>query len=536
MINISISKKEWRWVSLWALLIMIITSLPYLYGFLLSTPEQQFSGFVLGVEDGNSYLAKMRLGADRGWLFYLPYTPEPHQGAYIYIFYLLLGKINAGLPVSAPFIYHLARFIFGLGLLYAIYYFIVHFDKNIPRRRFAFLLVAFGSGLGWLLISLGLTSRFGLPLDVYVPEGFIFLLLLNLPHLALAESLLFLALLLTWRSWMNDAWGPAVGAGVALLIMSLMASFYLAVFAATLGGFWLVLFINKQPGLWPVLPKISLPLFIAAPVPLYQIYVFISNPVFRVWGQQNIILSPPIWHYLLAYGLLILPAIYGGRHWLTNVQTPAARRNALFLIVWCVIFPALVYLPFNLQRRLVVGVQVPLAILATRGLFRFYEQRLATSRQTIAQIGTLFFFSLTNLLILTGAFLTLSGRGQPVFQPTTTIEAMQWLADQTEGDIVLATYDTGNLLPVYANVRTFVGHGPETVNSEVKRAQALRFFSNGVDDAWRRDLLTEFNIAYVYYGPAEQVTGDFAPDQAPYLEKIYDNKGVQIFKVKRDEG
>ncbi|HHN93967.1 MAG TPA: hypothetical protein ENK17_04300, partial [Anaerolineae bacterium] len=56
-----VSRREWRWVLGASAVILLLTSLPYLYGLLLSSPEAQFGGFVIGVEDGNSYLAKMRL-------------------------------------------------------------------------------------------------------------------------------------------------------------------------------------------------------------------------------------------------------------------------------------------------------------------------------------------------------------------------------------------------------------------------------------------------------------------------------------------
>ncbi|HXW01721.1 MAG TPA: hypothetical protein VEC93_25145, partial [Anaerolineae bacterium] len=112
----TISSKEWRWVATWVIVIILITSLPYLYGFFLSTPQLQFSGFFLGVEDANSYLAKMRLGAEGGWLFYLPYTPEPHRGAFLFTFHFALGKLARTAQLSPVLVYHLARVVFGAGL------------------------------------------------------------------------------------------------------------------------------------------------------------------------------------------------------------------------------------------------------------------------------------------------------------------------------------------------------------------------------------------------------------------------------------
>ncbi|NJN97838.1 MAG: hypothetical protein HC875_29045 [Anaerolineales bacterium] len=373
---LTLSKQEWRWLLGWSVAIILISSLPYLYGWWLSTPEMQFSGFFIGVEDTNSYLAKMRQGAEGGWLFYLPYTPEPHPGVYLYTFYLLLGKLARLASIPLPLMYHLARVIFGLGLLLTLYHFISYFVSEVGLRRLAFLLAAGGSGLGWLVISLQLAPQLGLPLDFYVPEAFIFLVLYHLPHLALAETLLFWAVLWTLQSWQTGRWLPVFGAGGALIGVALITAFYVGVFAIVLGLTALVLTLFQR--VWRTTgvfwAKLITVILLSLPVLMYDAYIFATNPVLRVWNQQNLILSPEPWHYLLAYGPLLLLAGYSlKRLWPQLVAEIKASDNfarckILCLLGWCLVFPVLVYLPFNLQRRLVVGVQLPLAILAAYGV------------------------------------------------------------------------------------------------------------------------------------------------------------------------
>lgn len=529
----SVSKSEWRWSGLWALVIMLITSLPYMYGLAASTPQQRFSGFILGVEDGNSYLAKMRMGGEGGWLSYLAYTPEPHPGAFVFTFHVLLGKIAGLLDLPAILVYHLARVIFGVGLLLTVYYFIAYFVEEVARRRFAFLLAALGGGLGWLIILMGLTPELGLPLDIYVPEGFIFLVLLNLPHLAVAESLLFLSIILVLQSWAEARWQPALSAGLTLLAMSAITPFYIAIHVAVLGSAWLVIFVVERSirQSWNRLNKILLAVVVASPLLLYDAYLFTTDPIFKVFAAQNLILSPPIWHYLFAYGLLIIPALYGVLSF--GPATQIVRNDRfLTLIIWCLIFPILVYIPFNLQRRLAVGVQVPLAVLATYGLFELGQKYITARRRRLAGAAALILFSLTNLFLLAGGLLAIRVRQPPVFQPGLQIEAMAWLADKTKGgEVVLATHATGNVLPVYASVRTFVGHGPETVYADQKLAQVDAFFGTAVNDTWRLDLLKHFEIDYVFFGPNEKAVGDFDPNLVPYLDEIYQNGAVTIFQV-----
>jgi hypothetical protein len=115
------SPAEWRWVLLASLAVLLIASLPTLYAWRLADDTHLFSGFVYNTKDGHSYIAKMRQGAQGEWLFNLPFTTEPHPGAWLYSFHLLLGKVAAGLGLSFQLTDHLARVSLGLGLLATIY-------------------------------------------------------------------------------------------------------------------------------------------------------------------------------------------------------------------------------------------------------------------------------------------------------------------------------------------------------------------------------------------------------------------------------
>ena len=96
-----------------ALIVLLLASLPYLVGILTAGPDQVFSGLQVNPLDGVSYLAKMRLGYNGGWLFRLLFTPEQGQGVFLFTYFIGLG--------------HLAR-IFGLPL-------IVVFHRGAAARR-----------------------------------------------------------------------------------------------------------------------------------------------------------------------------------------------------------------------------------------------------------------------------------------------------------------------------------------------------------------------------------------------------------------
>src|SRR5687768_17178571 len=89
-----ITRREWRTVSLYALLLVFLTTLPYVLAWAGQGDAWRFSGFLFGIEDGYSYLGKMRLGVRGLWDFYLFYTPEPHAAApLIFLSYILPGQL-----------------------------------------------------------------------------------------------------------------------------------------------------------------------------------------------------------------------------------------------------------------------------------------------------------------------------------------------------------------------------------------------------------------------------------------------------------
>ena len=88
--------KERRWVIITTLIILSITSIPYFIGFMKQGDEWYFTGFVFGVEDGNSYIAKMLSGTAGNWLFRSPYSAYYQKGFIAFLPYLLIGKLVSG--------------------------------------------------------------------------------------------------------------------------------------------------------------------------------------------------------------------------------------------------------------------------------------------------------------------------------------------------------------------------------------------------------------------------------------------------------
>src|SRR5690349_8549768 len=110
-------KSDRRWVWGWSLFTLALASLPFLLVYVLTPPGGHFMGLAFNALDSNSYLAKMEQGARGDWRFSLVYTSEEHSGEYVYLFYILLGKVQGLVGLPNIVVYHLARVLFGLGLL-----------------------------------------------------------------------------------------------------------------------------------------------------------------------------------------------------------------------------------------------------------------------------------------------------------------------------------------------------------------------------------------------------------------------------------
>jgi hypothetical protein len=135
--------------------------------------------------------------------------------------------------------------------------------------------------------------------------------------------------------------------------------------------------------------------------------------------------------------------------------------------------------------------------------------------------------------------------GNPlVFLPRGQVALMQWIdANIPSGAVVLTTLASGTALPAFADVCTFVGHGPETPFYQAKDADAARYYRGELSLAALQALYDGPNspkgiaplypISYVVYTPIERALhGDGAPFVwADALTLLYDQEGYAVYAV-----
>ncbi len=451
-------QNECRWLWIASLLLALLLGLPFLLAFVQQGGDWHFSGFLIAVEDGNSYIAKMLRGANGEWLFRSPYSTVEQSGTLIYLPYLLLGKLLGPTASHAAFLaaFHLSRIVSIFMLSFASYRFISLFIKGISWRRFAWLLSHLGGGLGWLLLVMGQENWLGsLPLDLFSPESFGFLALFTFPHLSMGRALMLFAFtyflskeeqtLPTWQIvllWLLMGLVHVISAALALLVVCVYWLYTAITKQGRAGGnFWSGL----QIILWPIVGA-SLPIVL-------NLLALWRDPYLRAWSAQNLITTPHPLHYLAAYGLLAPFAFLGFR-----LLRDAKHPRVGFLGVWLLLVAALLFVPLGLQRRFAEGIWLAIVVLACSS----FEGKRPLARQWTPWIAALILP--TTIILLIGSLQIATTLRQPVFldrEKLAAFERIDSLAKKNQ--VVLSTYQLGNALPAYAPVRVVIGHGPESV-------------------------------------------------------------------------
>ncbi|MBN1815704.1 MAG: hypothetical protein JXA14_27970 [Anaerolineae bacterium] len=512
-----VSKSEQRWAIVVAIAVVAVSCLPYLAAWLLAPDGTRYTGLLINHYDGHSYYAKMQQGARGDWLFHLPFTHEPHEGAFIFTFYLALGHIAGALHLPIPLVYHVARAAAGFFLLLVGYHFTAHFFRHVSNRRLAFLLLALSAGLGWLMAPLDAITA-----DLWVAEGFTFLSILANPHFPLAIGLMLLLFMPVFDlEHASFRLSRAARTAVVAAILAVVQPFAVPVVLAVLGVYLLLLTWRRGvPGtrlLYSVTTGLG-----AAPVMIYDLYIYTANPALAAWGAQNVTPSLPPWSYLLGYGLVLLLALFG-----TGVALRRREQIDLFLLAWFGTVALLLYVPFALQRRFITGFHVPLVLLAAVGLERVVLPRLPRRSRTLVTVALLGVTALTNVFVPIVPVVAVTQGQPPLVIPDAQAAALDWLADHTAWtDTVLAPTDVAHLVPAWAGNRVVYGHPFETIEAGEKKAAVEAFFAPDATPTERAAILARYGVRYVLVTGSSSI---FTPP--PGIELVWTEETVALYRT-----
>ena len=510
-----------RWRIGFSIFLVVITALPYILAEIRSGDEWFFSGFLFGVQDGHSYIAKMLRGSEGDWLFTTPYTAYPQTGVVAFLPYLILGKLASapGLHGQLVVIFHLYRIAGIFFLVWCLDEFVRCYVPEERLRKWGITLAACGGGLGFLfLIGLSSLWKESLPLEMYSPESFGFLMIMGLPHLLFARGFL----LLSFMKILQSAGRPfqiGTQAGLGLVLVGVFQPLTVAVAWAVLlaasTSLLLLVWLKKisVAKLREFVNKAAIAIFISSPVIFYTSLKFLSDPILSTWAEQNVIKSPPVGDYLLAYGWILPFAI---------LAIISVLRNKIeltigvgFLIIWVMCLPIFAYAPYQMQRRLPEGIWVAMVTLAL-----VYITGWQKRSQTI-------FFAITSLGLLSSAIFWLGNiitawqPASPAFLPDSQVEFYKQVQSLQipKNSVVLADEEISMSLPAWLPVRVLIGHGPESANSKELQPRVENFYAGTSKIGETQTLVSEFSVDYVVwntdkYGKLETILVRY-----PYLNK-----------------
>ena len=544
-----ITKQERRWFLGYAILVMMLTSIPYMLGFMLTEFDPRFkndwvfTGFIVGVEDGNSYIAKELIGSYGEWLFRTPYTAYPQHGVVAFLPYILLGKLAAGpeLHLQLVVLFHLFRFFAGILAIMATADFLAIFVRNRILIRVGTVIATVGGGLGWLLVITGHEKIFGsIPLEFYSPETFGFLGLFGLPHLSIARAGMLWGLSIYLKNVQREDFST-YKEGIKVGFFWCLIAFAQPVTAVVFGfiiflslcvtGLWLILYkIKQQPTSMFKFRKLWTLFILSGLIPglliLYTFLAFRLDPYLVAWMAQNNIFSPNFGHYVIAYGIMLIIGLIGIKK-VINEQP----WSGIFLLVWVGVFPFLAYAPVGLQRRLPEGVWVAIVCLAILGLERLSQKRPINQFKSILYPITGISL-ISTALFLFGSLVPIFKPIPPLYRPVEEVRSFQYLNDNTVlRQVIMTSYDTGNALPAWVRDYVLIGHGPESAHLDNLQTRIKKFYSSESSDLERLTFIKEFNVHYVFFGPNERNLGEWNPEDASYLHLKYKSNNYQIYEV-----
>lgn len=514
--------RENRFLIIFSIFVIFITSIPYWMGFNLQNDLYDFSGFIIGVGDGNSYLAKMMLGANGEWLFTTPYTAYPQMKFFAFFPYLLLGKLasNPEQTLQLIALFHLFRWVGIVFLIIETFRFSSIFVKDRNTSVLITVLLVLGGGLGWLAIIFPGIVNHRLPLEFYSPETFGYLSVFSLPHLLFGRAFLYKS----FRTLLLNVDNPSVTkkqflmSGSSLLLSGIFQPINLFIGWFVMGVFFLAKSIREKTYLKNVKNYIFwiLP---SSPLFFYNYFSFLFDPYLSTWQGQNRILSPPVIDYLLAYGLGVLFLILVYKKGLSHMI-----NNRLFLNSWIILIPVLVYFPINIQRRLTEGVWLCFCVYIA--VFIMSTKRLS-SKMLLLSV-----FFLSTLLFTIGSVQTVQHVDAPIYSSKTIIEVGKYLHNEAMmGDVVLAPFDESNLLPVYAPIKVITGHGPESKNLDVITEKLNLFYQGQLSQKQTQEFLDLFKIKFIIV-PTDfsktKIIREFSDGQ---INQVFENNDYVVLKI-----
>lgn len=578
----TVTRREMTWVLVWALFVMLLTCVPYVYGTRLAH-GRTFSGFIWGVDEGNVYLTWMRQAGDGDWRFRNQYSTAPERPLFVNLFLQLGGRLSGLLHLRPIILFHVLRVLGGVLLLLCFYRLTAEVTRDRVARWAALALASLGSGLGWLVVLQYPLSGLH-PVDVgqawqVQPEALTFPSLLLNGLFTTSMALMCLTFLYAIRALRYNDRKAVWWGGLCLLVLGNIHTYDVFAVWLALGLWGLTNSVACRRCPWPpaaddpsrdecpqggVRGPLRLVAMIALGLPTvaWALYATFSDPSFLAKG-----LTPtPAFRfvdYATAYGLIGVLAVVGTilavrpTLWSGNSEESPTRVSGV-PVIWAVANALVLFIPVSFQRKMIEGLHLPLCLLAglavswlgsviTTNLRRQGKHKHAMERIVLTVCAVTVLCIPSNALFVSQCLQSVKTNNEqllavlqpPIYLDAPVAAAMQWLAaNARRDDVIVSSSLMGSYIPTYCPAKVWVGHWAETLHFQDRLAELQPVFG-ATDPSDLLGQLRQKRITMVFYSQYEQALAgpkqqrfEQAADQA--LQKVYDHDGVRIYRVPQE--
>lgn len=482
---------EVRWVLIWALIIVMLSSLPYIWGTIITPPGYHFLGLTQNIDDGAVYLSWMRQVSDGHFFLRDLFTNEHQTGRQLNLLFLLMGLVERLTGLSGAAVYHLFRALFAIGLIFGIYRFSEQFLDR--RERLVLIpLVGLSSGIGWLIPNV--QSPVG-SVDIWQPEAITFLSIYLNP-LFLAGLILMLGIFyFLLKAEKTGRAKYAVYSGLLLFMLGNIHSYDVLTVACVWLAYMCVRAIAERKIPVRTAGLSLLAGLIGLPSIAYQIYVYTTDLVYHA-RANTMIASPPVLSFFTGYGLALIAAIAGAfivRSRQVKEQPASARYPQLFVIVWSVVGFMVPYIPIAQQRKLIMGMHIPLCILAAIAVSHLASRMRRPYAVLLVAIFLLLGFQSNAKFLTMDAMLLSKGRTWTRYSPYLSsgqMKALMYIRHNAhQEDTVFGPPQMAVFVPAIAGRQVYYGHWSETPDCDAKMAQWYEFTNNATPPKRQADII-----------------------------------------------
>jgi hypothetical protein len=538
----------WRFVAICVIVMTVTTSLPYLFGYIITPTDKVFMDSTAG--DVAQHMAWMK-GFTTANLIDNHLTPEPNAVVFFNLLWWILAKLTVITPLSPIAVIHLYR-VFSIVVFAVVsYWFIGLCMPDRQQRQGAFWIAYFGGGLGWIWVVAKYTFARGellFPRDVYVVEANSFQCMMGINQFTISAALMMLIYVLFILGCERRQWRYPLLASLTASILGWEHAYDLLLVYAVIGMFVFILFLrdgfSHHLVLYPLV--IGLTSIWAA---LYSLYI---TRVFPVWKavlaqfENAGAWTPDPLHLLILLGLPFIVALFA-----FDGLVPLKERSHrdLFVRVWFGVNFFIVYVPLSFQIHYLNGWQVPIAILAASAFFKrilpwVRQQSLferlgqlwsPASLEKVLLASVLLVVVLVNIYIFAWRFVVLARLSHEHFLERDEVAALAWLAENaTADDVVFSSREVGQYIPSRTGARPFLAHWAMTKDVYQKQEIVEGFFNLDTTDDERQAILQAFSVDYVFVGVEERALGDYDPATSIYLEACFTMPQATVYCVRED--